>query len=131
MINHVIIYYSWWFQTFLYISSFAAWDFFIFESLTSMGLAPPWRSRNGWALELLGEKLKAEREIVKEAITQEGGVHMSHVLNPCVTLMCSCLGRGPLQGCGVSKTLVSVSQRKLRVRQDMRVSNTCVRISKT
>ena len=43
----------------------------------------------------------------------------------------SCLGRGPLQGCGVSKTLVSVSQRKLSVRQDIRVSKACVRVSKT
>ena len=43
-------------------------------------MGPSHRSRNGWALELLGEKLKAEREIVKEAITQEGGVQMSHVL---------------------------------------------------
>ena len=35
--------------------------------------------------------------------------------------LCSCLGRGPLEGCGLSKPPVSASQRKqrnLRVRHD-------------
>ena len=35
-------------------------------------MPPKFFPRNGWALELLGEKLKAEREIVTEAIAQEG-----------------------------------------------------------
>jgi len=29
-------------------------------------------ARNGWALELLGDELKADREIVLEAVAQEG-----------------------------------------------------------
>jgi hypothetical protein len=39
-----------------------------------------------------------------------------------------CVGTGPLQGCGVSQTLMSASQQKFRVRQDTRVSkNLCAR----
>ena len=38
--------------------------------------------------------------------------------------LCSCSGRVPLWGSGVHKILVSVSQRKLRVRQDMRLGKT-------
>jgi hypothetical protein len=51
---------------------------------------------------------------------------VSHVLNPCVHVQ-----EGPLVRVWRKKKMVSVSQCKLHVRQDMRVSKTCVQVSKT
>jgi hypothetical protein len=70
-------------------------------------------------------------EDLSELLTWECSTETEDTIEPHSKPLRPCLGRGPLQAHGVSKTLMSASQPKLNVRQDIRVSKTCVCVSKT
>ena len=112
IITMIIIHYHYCYSHYL-IVLFHYYQYCIIERpwLLSTGHGKVWIGGPSW-VRLQGLQNPKRAEIFK-----------SHVLNGCVHVKQG----APCKGCGVSKTVVRVSQRKLRVRKDMRISKTCAR----